>query len=89
MKKSFRALNDVGIEMNYTVLSYAKRDSKNYVIYTNNMPSDNDLGVRILVSEMVNEEPFEIKRINNKLEKEITEEFIMEMIRTGKELKKK
>lgn len=89
MKKSFRALNDVGIEMNYTVLSYAKRDNKNYVIYTNNMPSDNDLGVRILVSEMVNEEPFEIKRINNKLEKEITEEFIMEMIRTGKELKKK
>ncbi len=89
MKKSFRALNDVGIEMNYTVLSYAKRDSKNYVIYTNNMPSDNDLGVRILVSEIVNEEPFEIKRINNKLEKEITEEFIMEMIRTGKELKKK
>ncbi len=89
MKKSFRALNEFGIEMNYTVLSYAKRDSKNYVIYTNNMPSDNDLGVRILVSEIVNEEPFEIKRINNKLEKEITEEFIMEMIRTGKELKKK
>jgi hypothetical protein len=89
VKKSFRALNEFGIEMNYTVLSYAKRDSKNYVIYTNNMPSDNDLGVRILVSEIVNEEPFEIKRINNKLEKEITEEFIMEMIRTGKELKKK
>lgn len=89
MKKSFKALNDVGIEMNYTVLSYAKRDGKNYVIYTNNMPSDNDLGVRILVSEIINEEPFEIKRLNHQLEKDITDDFVMEMIRTGKELKKK
>ena len=88
MKKHFRALNDVGIEMNYTVLSYVNREDKSYVIYTNNMPSDNELGVRILVSEIISEEPFEVKRANYKLEKEITDEFIMEMIRTGKELKK-
>lgn len=86
--KKFKALNDVGIEVEYTILGItAGNKDENYVVYTNFMPSDNELGYRLLVSKIVNEDPFEIKRISMSKQKEIVDSFILEVISTGKKIK--
>lgn len=87
--KKFTMLNDVGIEVNYTVLGITTgNNNKKYVVYTNFMPSDNELGYRLLASELVSEEPFEVKRISMAKQKEIVDSFIIEVINLGKHIKR-
>lgn len=87
--KKFTMLNDVGIEVNYTILGISSGEqNKKYVVYTNYMPSDNELGYRLLAGELVSEEPFEVKRISLAKQKEIVDSFIMEIISLGKQIKR-
>lgn len=87
--KKFTMLNDVGIEVNYTVLGITTgTNNKKYVVYTNFMPSDNELGYRLLASELVSEESFEVKRISMAKQKEIVDSFIIEVINSGKHIKR-
>jgi len=84
MKKKFTMENDVGIQVNYTVLG--RHDD--YIIYTNYMPSDNELGIRLLVGKLISEEPFKIERLPLSKEKEIIEEFKLAIITTGRKIRR-
>ena len=87
MKKKFRMKNDVGIDVDYTVLGIFK-DKKNYVIYTNYLPADNEFGIRLLVGELINDDPIDIKRLSLKEQKDISELFIKEMLLNGRTIRK-
>ena len=87
MKKKFRMKNDVGIDVDYTVLGIFK-DKKNYVIYTNYLPADNEFGIRLLVGELINDDPIDRKRISLKEQKDISELFIKEMLLNGRTIRK-
>lgn len=89
MKTHFTMENDVGIEVEYTVLAVLTNNGKDYVIYTNHLPADNKLGKRILVGELICVEPLDIKRLFRSEEKEIKELFISEVLASGKIIKDK
>ena len=80
MKKTFKMENDVGIVVNYKVLGMTDE----YVVFTNYMPADNEFGIRIMAGKIISLDPFEVKRLSIQREKEIVEEFKMELINTGK-----
>ena len=84
MQKKFTMENDVGIEVDYTVLG--KLDE--YIVYTNYMPSDNELGIRLLVGKLVSEDPFEIKRVPIAEQKPIIDQFKMAIITSGKKIRR-
>lgn len=84
MEKKFTMENDVGIEVNYTIL--ARTDD--YVVYTNYMPSDNELGVRLLVGKIISEEPLKIEKVRLAEQKKIVDEFTMAMIASGKKIRR-
>ncbi|MBQ4031754.1 MAG: hypothetical protein II625_08375 [Bacilli bacterium] len=84
MQKKFTMENDVGIPINYTVLG--KMDD--YIVYTNYMPSDNELGIRLLVGKLVSEDPFEVKKVSNTEAKPIIEDFKMAIITSGKKIRR-
>ena len=88
--KKFTMLNDVGIEVNYTVLGITNGDTnkEKYVVYTNFMPSDNELGYRLLAGQLVSEEPFEVKRISLAKQKDIIDSFVIELVNSGKTIKR-
>ena len=84
MQKKFKMENDVGIEIDYTILG--KVDD--YIVYTNYMPSDNELGIRLLVGKLVSEEPFEIKKVPLAEQKPIIEDFKMAIITSGRKIRR-
>ena len=87
--KKFKMLNDVGIEVEYTVLGVTENNSDDkYVVYTNFMPSDNELGYRLLAAKIVNDDPFSVERISLKKQQEIVDSFIIEIVNTGRKLKR-
>ncbi len=88
MRKTFDAINDVGIQVRYTILAITEEKKEKYVIYTNFISSDNELGVRLMAAKVLNEETFEIEKISKKKENELLESFIMEMISSGKKIKR-
>jgi hypothetical protein len=50
------------------------------------MPSDNELGYRLLVGKLVDEENFELKRVSLAKQKEVIDSFIFEMVSSGKKI---
>lgn len=84
MQKKFTMENDVGIEVNYTVLGVLDK----YVVYTNYMPSDNELGIRLLVGKLVNEDPLQIERVPIAEQKPIIDQFKMAIITSGKKIRR-
>lgn len=88
-KKKFKILNDVGIEVEYTILGItAGNKDESYVVYTNYMPSDNPFGYRLLVSQLVNEETFELKRVSKAKQQEIIDTFLDELVIMGVDIKR-
>lgn len=75
MIKTFNMENDVGIEIKYTVLGVSRDGEHRYVVYTNYMPSDNEFGFRLNASELISEDPFQVKRITRAKENEVIEYF--------------
>ncbi len=88
MRKTFDAINDVGIQVRYTILAITEEKKEKYVIYTNFISSDTELCVRLMAAKVLNEETFEIEKISKKKENELLESFIMEMISSGKKIKR-
>lgn len=88
MRKTFDAINDVGIKVRYTILAITEEENDKYVIYTNFISSDNELGVRIMAAKIIDEESFEIERIAKAKENELIDAFKMEMICSGKKIKR-
>ena len=87
--KKFTMLNDVGIEVNYTVLGITSSDNdEKFVVYTNFMPSDNEFGYRLLAGKLVSEDPFEVKRISLAKQKELVDSFRLELVKSGKKIKR-
>lgn len=87
--KTFTMANDVGIDVKYTILGITSNNSKNrYVVYTNYMPADNEFGYRLLVGELISSEPFELKRVSLAKQKEIVDSFILELVKSGKQIKR-
>ncbi len=78
--KKFTMLNDVGIEVNYTVLAILTNENDMYAIYTNFMPSDNELGYRLLVGKVICEEPFKLERVNKEMHDQMIDSFLNEII---------
>jgi len=84
MKKKFTMENDVGIDVIYTVLAKLN----DYIVYTNYMPSDNELGIRLFVGKLVSEDPFEIKKVSLAEQKPIIEDFKMAIITSGRKIRR-
>ena len=84
MEKKFTMENDVGILVNYTILAVMN----DYVVYTNYMPSDNELGIRLLAGKLVSKDPIEVKRIPLAEQKEVIEEFKMAIITSGRTIRR-
>lgn len=88
MVKKFKMDNEVGIPVNYTVLGITDINDISYVVYTDRFPSENELGVRLLVGKLISEDPFELGRVDRQKQKEIANEFVLQVLSTGKEVKK-
>lgn len=82
MEKTFKMENDIGIEINYTILGITNEEDK-YAVFTNYLPSDNEIGIRLFAGKVVSEEPLKIEKISKKKEKEIVDEFKTELIKLG------
>lgn len=80
--------NDIGIVVNYTVLGITNDEDKKYVVYTNYLPSDNELGVRLFAGLITDEKNFKVERLSKTLENKITEEFKLEIIKSGKKIRR-
>ena len=76
MKKTFKLENDIGMEIEYTILGFSSNDNEKYVIFTNGLSADNVLGKRLFAGLVEKEEPFTVKRLRKVEEKEIVSEFI-------------
>ena len=84
----FSMENDVGIMVTYTILGISDiGDGKEYVIYTNYMPSDNPVHYRLMAREIVDLKSHNFKRIPLKLEKEIVTSFINQLVTSGKKIR--
>lgn len=81
MKKTFIMQNDIGLEVKYTILAKIALD-KDYVVYTNYLPSDNELGIRLFVGIVESMDPVKIKKATKKEEKEILDDFKMQVLQT-------
>jgi len=78
-KKTFIMKNDIGIDIKYTILAYTKDD---IIIYTDYMPSDNIMGIRLMSGKIIDEDTFQIQRLSKKEEKDIIDEFQMKVLQT-------
>lgn len=88
MKKKFKMENEVGILMEYTVLAVTEESDTTYVIYTNYFPSANELGVRLFAGKLVDTISYRVSKISKEKEKKLIEAFTLEMIKTGKKIKR-
>lgn len=88
MKKKFKMENEVGILVEYTVLAVTEESDITYVIYTNYFPSDNELGVRLFAGKLVDTISYRVSKISKEKEKKLIEAFMLEMIKTGKKIKR-
>ena len=75
MKKKFVMKNDIGIEINYRILAQIEDEVKK-VIYTDHMPADNVLGIRLLAGEVKSEKPLVVERLRRSDEQKIVEAFL-------------
>lgn len=80
--------NDIGIKIWYTVLAMSEEDGNDYIIYTNYLPSDNELGVRLFAGLILDKDNFKIEKVSKTKEKKLIDDFILEMITTGKKIKR-
>ena len=76
--ESFYKKNDLGVSIEYTIVSYYEEEPNNYVIYTDFVESDNDMGIRLFVSQVTDDELIDIsveeqERIKQLFLKTITE----------------
>ena len=79
-KNTFMKTNDIGIDVKYTVLAIIEGEHK-YTIYTNYMPSDtNELGIRLLVGEVIEDNPFTVIDVDNEIKNEILNDFMDRLI---------
>lgn len=84
MPKTFIQENEVtGYPVKYTILASTKENDDEYIIYTNYIPSDNELGYRLMAGKVINTNPFQVERLRVVKEKEITNEFLTELVRKG------
>lgn len=88
MKKKFTMENDVGILVEYTVLAVTEKATDTYVIYTDFFPSDNELGIRLYAGKLVDLENYTVSRISKEKAKPFIDAFILEMIKTGKKIRR-
>lgn len=88
MKKKFQMENEVGISVCYTVLASCKEDNKEYVIYTNYLPSENELGVRLFAGELVDKGNFKVAKITKEKESKLIDNFIIEVVTSGKKIRR-
>lgn len=80
--------NEIGLNINYTILGTNYNDNEEYIVYTNYLPSDNELGVRLFAGRVKNENPLEIEVIKGQKEKELVEAFKVEIISSGKKIRR-
>lgn len=81
MKKSFVMKNDIGIDVNYRILAQIDDEVK-HIIYTDHMPADNVLGIRLLAGEVKNENPLIVEHLRIRDEKRIIEDFLTHIEQT-------
>jgi len=78
MKESFRRKNEIGIEIEYDIVGYYKEGGKVYCIYTDFVPENNNIGIRLFVDEKINDESIRLakddeQKIISKFNKSILE----------------
>lgn len=88
MKKTFEMENELGLNMTYTVLGLDSSGKDKFVIYTNYLPSDNELGVRLFAGKVSCDNPFTVEKVAEKKQKELIEAFKVEIISSGKKIRR-
>lgn len=62
-ESTFRMKNDIGVEIEYTEIGRINL-GKDYILYTDFVPEDNNVGFRIFTAELTKEGLVEIKDKN-------------------------
>ena len=82
MKKTFSMENDIGLMINYSIIAEVKLE-KDYIIYTDFMPSNNEVGVRLFVGLLEQKDPIIVKKVSKTTEQEIIDDFKMHIFQTN------
>ena len=80
--------NELGFNVTYTTLGFNSSGEEKFIIYTNYLPSDNELGVRLFASRIVCESPWELEKLTDAKQKELIEDFKAEVISSGKKIRR-
>ncbi len=88
MNKTFEMENELGLKVRYTILGVDSSSNEKYIIYTNYIPSDNELGVRLFAGKLSSENPIVVDDISDIKKKELIEEFKVEIISSGKKIRR-
>ncbi len=75
--ETFKRKNDIGVEIEYTILGQLNDNNKTYYIYTDFVPDDNDVGMRLYVDLKDNTG---LIRLPKEEEKEIIKKFNKELL---------
>lgn len=60
--ESFYKKNDLGVSIEYSIVSYYEEEENKYVIYTDFVESDSDMGVRLFVSKVTDDSLVDIPK---------------------------
>lgn len=71
----FKRKNDIGVEIEYSIVGNFNNNNEEYIIYTDFVPVDKYYQIRLFVDKKVNKH---FKRLNNEQEEEIIKKFCQE-----------
>lgn len=77
MEETFKRKNDIGVEIEYSVIGTYKENGINYRIYTDFVTADNKIGIRLFVDK---EQNGNFVRVPENIEKQIIINFNKEIM---------
>ena len=87
MKNTFNKKNNIGLDIKYSII--ATYDNK-YVLYTDYMPSSSSIfGIRLFVGKIIDKEKFKVVDVTPEEEKEVLDNFEMQVLQTSTKNDKK
>lgn len=81
MGETFRRKNEIGVEIEYTIVGYSFIDGKKYMLYTDFYPKKSIGGIRIFVDEVIENEYI---KLSEEEEDKIISQFNKKILEEGK-----
>lgn len=77
--KSFYKKNELGVNIEYSIIGYCNDDNRKYVIYTDFVDDDNELGMRLFVAKMKGTKMYDV---SDDIRRRIIDNLYLEMGKT-------